>query len=611
MLALFADGLAWQQTVAPRAPSLHPLVHRRTPPIVAAGADPTLTVDVAVIGGGPAGLTMASLLQEKHGHSVALVEPRPEIKWPNNYGEWRVEWQALAQRLDMPELMSECVNRDWKVTDTFFGGSWGTEWTERTRLDRAYVQVDRNALKQALRARFDRAGGVVLPTSLRAKTTAPNLFDRNVAHDASGSTLTLADGIVVRASLVLDASGFESTLVARESDDAASLWKPLPPGYQIAYGFTCDIEGSSLGPYAQEAMTLFDYRTDHLEAAAARGGPAEAAALADAETRPSFMYVMPEGPVSDGEGEGCVRAFFEETSLVGRGERRLEFGTLKQRALCRLKHLGMTIRPGSVQEEEYCYIPMGGNLPDLGQRIVAVGGAAATVHPSTGYQLCRMLASSTDLASALSAQLSSDGFDPDVAAAAGYRALWTPQLRYQRDFQVFGGEFLGDQPVEYLRGFFAAFFQLPTDTWGGFLAGWPGLPGNEYHDAWNKRLLFGLQLFVKFPPAVALAMMVYAVQFSLEYGPLILRSFATPLFGADGGVKPLDRAALRTRLEATYVTGDMEAKREAIAMLREGNGHASPQVELAMEGMDVEERAAAAAAAEQREGEEQEVVGVA
>ena len=57
------------------------------------------------------------------------------------------------------------------------------------------------------------------------------------------------------------------------------------------------------------------------------------------------------------------------------------------------------------EEEEFCYIPMGGNLPDLSQRVLAVGGAANTVHPATGYQLCRMLASSTDLASAISSNL--------------------------------------------------------------------------------------------------------------------------------------------------------------------------------------------------------------
>eukprot|EP00965_Chrysotila_dentata_P257720 6212981-Pleurochrysis_carterae.AAC.5 len=40
-----------------------------------------------------------------------------------------------------PELLSECVAKRWDVTDCFFGGSFGTEFEERTRLDRAYVQA--------------------------------------------------------------------------------------------------------------------------------------------------------------------------------------------------------------------------------------------------------------------------------------------------------------------------------------------------------------------------------------------------------------------------------------------------------------------------------------
>ena len=115
--------------------------------------------------------------------------------------------------------------------------------------------------------------------------------------------------------------------------------------------------------------------------------------------------------------------------------------------------------------------------------------------------------------------------------------------------------------------------------WSGFLAGWPGLPGNDNHDVYHKRLAFGLALFVKFPPVVALSMMVYAVQFSLEYGPSLLRSFATPLFGGDYPA-PLDKRARAERLTGTYVTGDVAAKREALSMLRAGNGEASPQVAL-------------------------------
>ena len=114
-------------------------------------------VDVAVVGGGPAGYAMAALMSSDHGASVALVDPNPEGCWPNNYGEWREEWQRLSERLGMPELM-DCVRQEWKITDTFFGGSFGAPWEERTRLDRAYVQVDREALKELLNNKMASSG---------------------------------------------------------------------------------------------------------------------------------------------------------------------------------------------------------------------------------------------------------------------------------------------------------------------------------------------------------------------------------------------------------------------------------------------------------------------
>ena len=136
---------------------------------------------------------------------------------------------------------------------------------------------------------------------------------------------------------------------------------------------------------------------------------------------------------------------------MGRDERRLEFPLLKRRLLARLAFHGVEYDPESVREEEYCYIPMGGALPDPEQRIVPFGGAANTVHPATGYQLCRMLCSSTDVAGALTAELRRPDFDPDAAAAAAHAALWPRSSRLQRDFAVFGGEFLGSQPVAILR----------------------------------------------------------------------------------------------------------------------------------------------------------------
>jgi lycopene beta-cyclase len=149
-----------------------------------------------------------------------------------------------------------------------------------------------------------------------------------------------------------------------------------------------------------------------------------------------------------------------------------------------------------------------------------------------------MLASATDVAAAVGTGLRANS-PPDAVAAAAYRALWSQQNRGQRDFQAYGGDFLMEQHVELLRGFFIAFFaidnevlviathtvflpflavvSLPpfprslsscacsllcsscaiTQVWGGFLAGWPGLPGNVHHETWNRRLVFALSLFLK------------------------------------------------------------------------------------------------------------------
>ena len=90
------------------------------------------------------------------------------------------------------------------------------------------------------------------------------------------------------------------------------------------------------------------------------------------------MYVMPLSQNDD----GTHRVFMEETSLVGRGSRRLTFEECKKRAYKRMEHHG--IKVFDIEEEEYCYIPMGGELPDRTQRIIAFGAAANLVHPSTG-----------------------------------------------------------------------------------------------------------------------------------------------------------------------------------------------------------------------------------
>jgi lycopene beta-cyclase len=512
-------------------------------------------VDVAVIGGGPAGSALAYLLQEQQGCDVALIDPQGDRKtgtWYANYGEWREEWEALVKRLQLPEMRA-CTTHEWEVTDCYFGGSHNIPVDKRTRLDRAYVRLDRLKLQYLLRSRFDDAGGKVIVTKLNSKRIASNLFDKNLVHDASGSTLTLDDGSNVRCKIIVDASGFESPLVAREDPMLArGNPKELPTGYQIAYGFTALVDNP--GPYAMEAMTLFDYRTTHF----ASGSDEEK----DGCNRPTFMYAMPMETIKTKDGDR-YKIFFEETSLVGRDERRLTFKECKKRAMKRLAFYNMKVI--GIEEEEYCYIPMGGELPDLSQRIIAFGGAANMVHPSTGYQACRMLAASTDVAIAIGKGLHADNkkFTPDKIAADAYAAMWSTKTREQRDFQAYGGEFLMIQSVEQLRGFFSAFFAVPMEVWGGFLAGWPGLPHNTNHETWNARLLFALSLFLKMPNSVRLAMIVYSMRYTFEFGPGTLLRSLTPAILTGEGPRPVKWKA---PIDKKFL-GDYTAKDEAKEMM--------------------------------------------
>lgn len=91
------------------------------------------------------------------------------------------------------------------------------------------------------------------------------------------------------------------------------------------------------------------------------------------------------------------------------------------------------------------------------------------------------------------------------------------------------------QGAENLRGFFDSFFRLPQEMWTvsthwfregvvvffltflthpptheftmqGFLAGWPGLPNNESHETWDRRLLFGIRFWLLSPPSLKFAL---------------------------------------------------------------------------------------------------------
>lgn len=515
--------------------------------------------DVLVLGSGPAARSIATLLASPSSNGsfdILLADTNYDRRWAPNYGVWQDEWQAIQQLYSsfQQPLGESCIDRLWEVTDCFFGGSFDIPVENRMRLDRPYCRVDRDALRRHLSPKDEvevknegdgNAKYRVIRSNHISKATAVNIYSPagSIVHDDSGSTVLLQskDGEVtqVRAKLIVDCTGHESRIVLK--DDRV---KSIPPGFQIAYGVLARVDESNIpnsdyaGPYYKEAMTLFDYRTDHF--------PEGSNELSKAEKAPTFMYAMP----LDGN-----RIFFEETSLVARPA--VSFQECKERYLTRMEHLGITIT--DIEEEEFCYIPMGGPLPAKDQRVVGFGGAAAMVHPSTGYHLCRAMMASGSVAEAIRKELSNENFNPDRAAASAYNAIWSPTNIAQRNFAVFGGEFLMKQNVEGLRGFFDGFFKLPLELWGGFLAGWPGLPNNENHETWWARLKFGLSFVSKLPPQVAFDMLASIATYSITEGVPLPQS-VTPLLGLPDGYEYKEKSA---------AVGDVAAKSEAMKMIME------------------------------------------
>jgi len=185
-------------------------------------------------------------------------------------GVWEAEFDALDEM--MPELsLKECVDHTWPRTDCFFETD-----ERRTTLDRAYCRVHRGRLQKTLRTRSDAVGVRRIQAKVRggAASWCANIVD-GIRHDAAGSTLEFDGGRTLRATSVVDCTGFESSLTSRQGTGAGP-----PPTFQVAYGIYGLVEEASLAPYHNDAMLLFDYRDDHLP-------------VNERDASPSFMYAMP------------------------------------------------------------------------------------------------------------------------------------------------------------------------------------------------------------------------------------------------------------------------------------------------------------------------------
>lgn len=366
--------------------------------------------DVLVVGAGPAALAIAADLAGR-GLSVAALAPGdPAAPWVNTFGIWCDEVDALG--------LGSLLSHRWQNTVSYFGA--GSDADQPLQHGRAYGLFDKAALQHHWLERCERSGVVW------HRGSAVSL-----EHSAAASTVTTREGATLQARLVVDASGHEPVLLRRGSDG--------PLAGQAAYG----ILGRFSAPPIEPGQFVFmDYRSDHLSEAE-RSEP------------PTFLYAMDLG-------EGLY--FVEETSLALAPP--LPFPLLRQRLERRLARRGVTVE--EVLHEEFCLFPMNPPLPDPAQRVVGFGGAAAMVHPASGYLVGSLLRRAPQLGAAVEAGLA-QGLEGDALARAAWAGLWPADLRWKHGFFRFGLEKLMRFDAPRLRQHFATFFALPSEQWYGFL----------------------------------------------------------------------------------------------------------------------------------------------
>eukprot|EP00897_Mesotaenium_endlicherianum_P000322 jgi/Mesen1/10290/ME000079S09707 len=397
----------------------------------------TTPVDLLVVGAGPAGLAVAKQVSAS-GLNVCCIDPAPKSIWPNNYGVWVDEFEDMG--------LTDCLDHTWTQAVVHLNE------TDEKFLDRPYGRVNRVKLKtKMIQQCID--NGVKF---YQAKV-------ENVVHDRQSSVVSCSSGVTMKAALILDATGHSRRLVKYD--------QPFNPGYQAAWGIMAEVESH---PFDLDKMLFMDWRDSHLE-----NSPV---LKKRNEEIPTFLYAMPFS---------ATKIFLEETSLVARPA--LDFRDIQERMEERLKHLGIKVL--SIEEEEYCLIPMGGVLPEIPQRVLGIGGTAGMVHPSTGYMVARTLAAAPALADAIvshlrgaawqpgahapadsssgaptlapeGAKLATTGVSGDELSAAVWREIWPRDRQEQREFFCFGM----DLDLAGTRRFFAAFFDLSPYHWQGFLS---------------------------------------------------------------------------------------------------------------------------------------------
>ncbi len=92
-------------------------------------------VDLVIVGAGPAGLAVANRVSAE-GLSVCCIDPAPQSVWPNNYGVWVDEFEAMD--------LLDCLDYTWGSAVVYLDD------TTSKLLERPYGRVNRTKLKSKM-----------------------------------------------------------------------------------------------------------------------------------------------------------------------------------------------------------------------------------------------------------------------------------------------------------------------------------------------------------------------------------------------------------------------------------------------------------------------------
>nr|WP_199305863.1 lycopene cyclase family protein [Pseudanabaena sp. FACHB-2040] len=360
-----------------------------------------------VIGSGPAGLAIAAALCEAGLTVQGLTPTSPDAEWPNTYGIWCDELEALG--------LTDLLAHRWTDSTAYFG-------PEEMALNREYGLFDKRKLQAHLLGQCDR-------NSLSWYQDAA----ASLEHTADHSRITTQGGQELKARIVIDASGHKPVFIRRSQS--------IPVAFQAAYGI---VGRFSSPPVRSGQFVLMDYRSDHLSAK-------------ERQEPPTFLYAM---------DMGNDVYFVEETSLSHNPA--VSFKVLEQRLHQRLAYRGVHLK--EAHHVEHCLFPMNLPLPDFDQPIVGFGGAAGMVHPASGYMVGALLRRAPGLADAIAQALNASNPTPTETAHAAWKTLWSQEKVRKHYLYLFGLEKLMRFDEQQLTSFFTTFFSLPQSEWSGFLA---------------------------------------------------------------------------------------------------------------------------------------------